>query len=223
MSALVCGSERLRSSILTIAVPDDPTMALRRRFFPRSALRALLDASSVEDALKCRCDKCRPYHRHINENVELIDHIDSIIGKNAPEGQSSTGLFSLLVYIRCPLMITGFLEFRLTDSWLDSRTTTPDHIFRELATSVWKKFNAQDSSGCRYAANEFRDAVFQFSVPRFTESMYQKFHRDVILPFLNESLVGSCKDDEEDAITSDGAYGIVYSFEILDEYNKFEV
>ena len=160
-----CASILLRNELQTLAVPDDPKVAKRRRFFPRKRLLDLLDPpdgerEKAQNALRCRCDNCQPYINHINSNIDPIHHMDVIFGDERGSNDSLLTIFALLVYIRCPLLITGFIETRQTDAWLVSRMIASDRVEGDLAASVWKKYHELDRYGCTAIASEFRDAMF---------------------------------------------------------------
>ena len=196
-----CASNTLRNELQALAIPDDPAVPKRRRFFPRSRLLALLDPldgnrEKVEKALRCRCDSCRPYLEAINNHNDPVNHMDVILGDERGSSDSLLVIFALLVYIRCPLLVAGFIEAGAKDGWLYYRTMSPDRVAGDLTVSIWKRYYERDRSGCTGMASEFRDAMFQFAVSKLSMLGYQKFHKDVILPFIDESLVGSVIDQE---------------------------
>ncbi|KAL9122157.1 MAG: hypothetical protein Q9187_001286 [Circinaria calcarea] len=195
-----------------------------KRFYPKKAISEVLTASKVREVLQCKCSRCQWHLQLLGKFSKPDDHVHRITG-NGDEPWSrldnAISLFALLIHIYHPMFILGFLEFEWNDGSLEELTSristeNPRGEMEGLGQRFWRRYYTNNRTECLGVANDFREAMYQFAVPPISDGKYRVYHEDTILPFRNEKLVGKKNDSGE--IESEGAYGTVYSFEILDEY-----
>ena len=127
----------------------------------------------------------------------------------------SIRLFGLLLYTEYPSLISFFLKSQIYDHRLetsvdDFKGSTIEGIVGKAAIERFSRF-----------PGAFHWKKYQFFAPTITEADHQVFSKETILPFANERLIG--RPTETGDILSEGSYGRVYSFDIIEGYGDFLV
>lgn len=221
--SIVSACSRLRSELDSFTLPHDPDVPEHKKFYPKSRLHKFLSPLKVSQLLECACQRCA----HIRSILGAQNHatpksVSIIVGKT-PHGNSQSHtsilLLALLLYIDSPALIFGFLEKKCYDGELES------HLDRFSAEFVqrtyWPRLYASEPLLSNTLANKFRWSKYKFVLPIVKDGEFSVYDESVILPFINEKRIG--REGPDGSIISEGAYGHIYSFEILDEYRMFSV
>ena len=197
-------------------------------FYPKSALSQVLTEQRIRQILQCECGRCLNHRKLLGKLGKPIDYFRAIIGtKNVlSQATNAISLFGLLIHIKYPMFIIGFLESGQTDEHLENGAViqsdeSRDQFCEQICRTFWKKYYNDDKEGCLAVAHTFRENMYHFAVPRMHGPEYRTYHEETILPFVNERPVGKINENGE--VENEGAYGTVYSFEIPDEYRDFTV
>jgi hypothetical protein len=219
--SVIAGSpacRRLREDLELLAIPDNPTVHFERRFFPRSKLITLFTRVTVEEVLLCQCLSCTSRIQH-PKGSRRPGLCDTILGRAHSLHTTAILLFALLLFIECPQLISCFLEASCSDAVFEKELSsfTEDRVRRQY----WPIYDEAQPDSSRRLAEQFRLHKYKFAIPCLTDQAFATFDESTILPFFNEKWLGkrtSCGEVEQE-----GAYGRVFSFEILDEYRDFKV
>jgi hypothetical protein len=174
-----------------------------------------LTRDRVAQVLNCSCDHCHQQRRNLRLVNQPSEYIDSILDARLP----SISLFALLIFIRAPPLVVGFLDRRVHDQ---SMCDLPEN-FRvgNVGETYWSHFHRRRREDSESLEDEFRNHLFQFAVLTFTSRRYHVFHKQTILPFIEQRQLG--KTDEDGRVVNEGAYGTVYACKIWPAYNTLFV
>ena len=211
MSASRSGSacRRLKLDIYNIALPDTET-PLDRRFFPTTKLRQLLTTARIQNVLQCSCSAC-------TDRVGSGTRLDFIESSHMITSCALL-VFSLLVYLDCPQLVHSFLRLGYHDEHLRNSSEALDES--SIPDKFWPDYHQRDPSDSAQLATRFRWSRYQFFVPIICHD-YTIYDKTTILPFFNEKPLGRKCDNGD--IIQEGAFGRVYSFQIVDEYRDLPV
>ena len=95
---------------------------------------------------------------------------------------------------------------------------TIEYTTREL----WREYHDKDPSKSNDFAHQFRWNKDRFFVPSLKGDTYVEFEPSTILPFMDEQPIYARTETREN-MQEHGAYGQVYSFQVLPEYNLLSV
>lgn len=194
-----------------------------KKFYPIDRLRQYLTSEKVEAILTCQCTHCKAdFHAIEKTQTKPADFVERITGGNESTNWTKTAytIFGLLIYVRHPVFIIGFLEREVNDSVLASQAIRPSldgldqylgHYFQGLPSNRFAGF-----------VSEVSDIFSKFAVPHMESGAFTEYGQSVVLPFIEEKEIGRIVDDEGH-LTSEGANGRIFSFKIYDEYHKFPV
>lgn len=188
---------------------------VNQRFYPRDKLKKILTRDRVAEVLKCSCDHCEQQR----QDLKLIDqpskYIDSILDASLP----AISLFALLIFIRAPPFVVGFLDRQVYDQ---SICNVPEFFLEvNIGEKYWSNFQRRRREMSESLEDEFRNHLFQFAIPTFTSRQYHVFHEQTLLPFVGQRQLGIIDDDGR--LVNEGAYGTVYAFKIWPAYNGLPV
>jgi hypothetical protein len=211
----------LRAEIKSLATPDTPDAPWDRRFYPSSKLRRKLTRNRVEEVLTCPCHSCikRFEMRNPTHISKCCDDILAITKLDWFNGNDAVNLFALLIFIECPQFVIPFIQRISQREGFPKRLQDLEADF--LTGKVWARFHEKHPEESRSLANDFFWQKFKFAVPYMQDEGYDEYTRDTILPFINERPLGRVIESGE--VIQEGAFGKVYSFEILEEYRAFKV
>lgn len=187
-------------------------VTVNQRFYPRDKLKKILTRDRVAEVLKCSCDHCGQQRR----DLKLIDppskYIDSIL-------DAAISLFALLIFIRAPPFVAGFLVEQVYDQ---SICNVPGVFLKvNIGDQYWSNFHKRRKEESEALEDEFRNHLFHFAIPTFTSRQYHAFHEQTMLPFVEQRQLG--RIDEDGRLVNEGAYGTVYAFKIWPAYNALPV
>lgn len=204
----------LRDDLDTLYVSKGQDAPEHERFFPKRSITALFTDVRIKAVLECQCFKCLAQRQLFRERSteNTLARINGRVSKAHRDGSGAIVLFALLVYIECPALIYPFLDNGLNDLKLEANLVefTGDHVRQ----NYWP-------SQARRLADKFHWNKYRFFVPIMREGVYAEYSSTTILPFVNECRLGRSTDKGE--IVSEGSYGDVFAFDILDEYKSFPV
>lgn len=204
-------------------------IAMKCRFYPISELRRLLTIQVVESILNhdCPdyCDQQRQYkeklsppfdvlpERHTNNKTpeqsaqwaeDIVNGFDQL--------SSLLTIFGLLVTIKRPLLIIGFLKRGVHDGDFPRicELATEETLIREY----WENFHAREPTAGNKAATVFRKQMWSFIPPimihespgRFSRLKILEFKPQRILPIVSYKFLGK------------GGYSQVYAVKIHKDY-----
>jgi hypothetical protein len=207
-----------RHRIERCAVPTDLNLPPHKRFFPKSKVTALCTAETVTEVLSCWCPSCTC---HIQTARHLVAEHTTAAGRLicADDGGVSFVItFCLLVYIKCPQLIRHILcnNSPLTDEILETGPNTPSVDF--IRRNAWPDFD----DAMRHESNEFAHDLrwnkYKFFVPALRSQSFTEYESSTILPFVDEEPIWR-KTETGETIQEHGAFGRVFSFRIVPEYN----
>ena len=204
--------KKLKYDIAPLATPDQEVAEQEKKFFPRAKLKNLLTKEKIGEVLLCRCPSCRRRQVNLIEEQDLAEWSLQI-------SSQCVLLFSLLVYINCPQFIVSFLQLGYSDNHLDE--SVDDICTNHLRQRVWPTYDETNRGDSERLANKFREHMHKFAVPVINGDLYSKYDRLTRLPFVNVQPLGKARQDG--GIYQEGAFGHVYSFEILDEHKSLPV
>jgi hypothetical protein len=188
---------------------------MNQRFYPHDKLKEILTKDRVTQVLNCSCDHCRQQRQDLRSVDQPSDYIDSILDARLP----AISLFSLLIFIRAPPFVVGFLDRQVHDQ---SICNLPgDFLEVNIGEKYWSYFHRRRREESESLEDEFRNHLFQFAVPTFTSRQYHVFHEQTILPFIEQLQLG--RIDEDGRVVNEGAYGTVYACKIWPAYNALPV
>ena len=165
----------------------------------------------VEDVLKCSCSSC-------TSRVEAALESDIV---ESPHKILSCSLlvFALLVHIKCPKLIFSFIRRGFHDDQL--LDTRQDTSIEDICTYFWPIYHERDRTESIKIARRFKFHMHRFAIPLMGDNTFRVYDQSTILPFVNEKPVGTKNQDGE--IIQEGAYGRIFSFEIVEEYQNIPV
>jgi hypothetical protein len=205
---------KLRDDLEELCIPRDHNVPEHKRFFPKSCIKRLCTEDRIKAVLECCCAKCQEHQRMFGFRDPLLS-LRAITGKSQnghPNGSCTIVLFALLVYIECPSLIHSFLDKRLNDHYFESKLA--DFTAKYVQQTFGPKIHTR-------LADKFHWNKYKFVVPCMKDDSYEEYPSSTILPFVNETRLG--RSTETGEILSEGSYGNVFAFEILDEYGAFAV
>lgn len=215
---------KAREALIALAVPDTPELSINQRFFPRNSILELLTKERVVHILQCGCQQCQEDVTYQVTNNERFDEFAGrIVGSEGQEkitANTAVSLLALLIYIRRPIFIIGFL---LRNGGANDNTFEIELVDATLAAlqdRYWPKYKRLNNRGAASLAAEFSWHINQFAVPHMNDSPYSTYDERTIMPFVNETQIGHTEDGE---FVNPGSYGKVFAFDIWPEYNKFQV
>ena len=193
-------------------VPQD------RRFFPESCIIRFFTRDTVKLLLECDCANCHS-HRRLQKISDPAVYVSCVLADQYKERHRDSGyviLLALLVHIDCPALIYTFIREHCGDEQFKNQTAKFTREY--VRNTFWKKLPPRDAE---VYAEEFDWEKYKFAVPRMENDDYEAYPPSAILPFVNEKRVGRMGVNGE--IISEGHFGDVYSFDILEEYCNFPV
>lgn len=187
-----------------------------KRFFPESSIRRLLTRDIVKVLLECDCSKCRN-HRLLQQIADPACYVSDVLAGHSKDRHRDSGsviLLALLVHIECPALIYTFVRGRCGDGQFKNETAkfTSEYV----RDTFWHKLPPRV---VEVYAVDFDWERYKFAIPRVEGDHYEEYPPSAILPFVNEKRVGRMGVNGE--ILSEGHFGDVYSFDILEEYCYF--
>ena len=204
----------IRDRLKDLGTPEESNVPQHKRFFPESSIRRFFTRGTVKTLLECCCSKCYS-HRHLQQIADPVSYVSDVLGGPSRDHRRDSGaviLLALLVYIECPALIYAFIRGHCGDGQFKSQTAKFTHEY--VQETFWHMFPTKH-------ARDFHWERYKFAIPRMEDDHYEEYPSSVILPFVNEKRVGRATRNGE--IISEGSYGDVYSFDILDEYCGFPV
>ena len=189
-----------------------------KRFFPESSIRRLFTRDNVKMLLECECSQCRS-HRHRQQIANPAYYVSYVLASHSKDRHGDSGyvvLLALLVHIECPALIYTFIRGHCRDGQFKNETAK---FTREYVQDMFQhKLPLKDA---KEYAEEFHWQRYKFAIPRMKGDHYEEYPSSTILPFVNEKRLGRMGENGE--IISEGHFGDVYSFNILEEYCEFPV
>lgn len=208
---------QLRGQLEAELIPEDSGIPEHERILPRDAVTHLFTRGSVKKVLDCWCPKCHDCRvlSRAERSSSLVSEIFSDHGNAQRKNPSSIRLFGLLLYTEFPSLISFFLKSQIYDHILETSVddfagSTIEGIVGKAVIERFPRF-----------PGAFHWKKYQFFVPTITEADHQVFSKETILPFANERLIG--RPTETGDILSEGSYGRVYSFDIIEGFGDFSV
>ncbi|KAF2108838.1 kinase-like domain-containing protein [Lophiotrema nucula] len=208
-----------RDRLETELLPKDSNVPEHRRLIPTYILDSLFNSETIQEILDCWCSQCEACRDLSGTSESSID--PKIITGHSESDKGTHGravvLFAVLVYLEFPLLVNCFLTHGIDDQRLILSTASFDGvgIRNIIGNEIHKRFP-------RFA-ERFHWSKHQFLVPRAQDLVragdYAYFPRETILPFANEVAVGRTLENGE--IISEGSFGRVYRFDLLDSYGEF--
>lgn len=212
----------VRTRLEFLALPEDPDIPEHKKFFPRSAIWSLFTPEVVRGLVACACQRCASL-RH-TAGIQLhhaCKVVNAIIGTPRDRDVQKTYhlTLGLLLYIDRPALIIGFVQQKCYDGNVEAylEQLTP----AKFQQKFWPKLLSSAPQESLSVMSSFRWRKYNFFVPMLKDNEFSTYDQHTILPFINERRVGRETDDGD--IVFEGAYGQIYSFEILDEYREFVV
>ena len=199
-------------------VRSEPNVPQHKIFFPESGIRRFFATGTVKELLECRCPKCCN-HRRLHQIANPASYVSHVLGRHSKDRHLDSGyviLLALLVYIECPALIYTFIHGRCGDGQFKSQTARFTHEY--VRDTFWHRLPPGD---VEEYAQEFDWERYRFAIPRMEGDHYEEYPSSTILPFVNEKRVSGMAVNGE--IISEGHYGDVYSFDILEGYCDFPV
>lgn len=205
---------RLRDDLDNAYVSKGPDAPEHERFFHKHSILSLFTEARIREVLECLCSNCQDQKQLIGKR-DSGDTLAAITGRASNSQNNRSGtiiLFALLVFIECPVLINSFLDKSLSDQKLESKLLefTADHVQQ----NYWPNL-------ARRLADRFYWNKYKFFVPVMKEEVYVEYPSNTILPLVNEVPLGRSTAHGE--IVSEGSYGDVFAFDIVDEYKQFPV
>lgn len=197
-----------------------------QRFYPVNKVRSYLARDRVVWLFECPCINCRREFGFFRSNMSPADFADRIVGpEDEPDSRRDSSktafsLFALLIYIKHPMLIIGFVWTHISDYHLETRVSNT-FSKETLRNAYCQDFAARDATKFARFASDFILFLPQFAIPRMNSGGYSLYSADTILPFINETMIGDIGPDG--SVIQEGAHGRVYAFEIYDEYRDFSV
>lgn len=202
---------KLKRDLDSLAIPNNQEVPNHKRFFPQTLLRRLLMRNTIEDVLRCSCLSC-------TSRVEAA--LESDIVESSHKILSCTLLvFALLVHIKCPKLIFSFIRRGFHDDQL--LDMAQDTSIGHICTNFWPNYHERDPAESRKIAKHFKWHRHRFAIPLMGDNTYKVYDQSTILPFVNEKPLGTKNQDGE--IVQEGAYGRIFSFGIVEEYQNLPV
>jgi hypothetical protein len=172
----------------------------------------------------CGCDRCVSLRKAtgFEAHARKATASKSILGgygSSRSQSRSSILILALLLYIDSPALVFGFITKGCTDQDLENRLE--DFSGEYLQREFWPVLSSREPSLSQAPANKFRWSKYKFVVPVISDEEFSVYPDSAILPFVNEIQIG--RTAPNGSVVSEGAYGHVYSFKILDEYRAFPV
>ena len=182
-----------------------PRVAPGKQYVRRSDLNRRLDQKAIKQILDCLCDSCKKDLEELGKAhlagsrtvAKPSDYTDRICKAKA--------LFALLIFIEHPMFIIPFIEKDHDDSSSIEHYCKQDANPEDLE-SVWSEYQRGFSESSNELAHEFIGAMHKFAPPRLRDGQFSTYSQNTCMPFFNEEKLGG------------GTFGIVYTFEICDEY-----
>lgn len=203
--------KKLKRAIDSRAIPSDQDVPNHRKFFPQTMLRGLLTEITIEDVLKCSCLSCK-------SRVEDTPGSDVV---ESPHKIISCAIlvFALLVHIKCPQFIFSFIRRGFHDAQLVD--TLQDASIERISSTFWPIYHETNPAESKEIACLFKWHRHRFAIPPMVDGSYTIYTKSTILPFVNEKPIGAKNKDGE--TIQEGAWGRVFSFEIVKEYQNLPV
>lgn len=202
---------KLKRDIDSLAIPNNQEIPNHRRFFPQTLLRRLLIRNTIEVVLRCSCSSCTSRVEAAQES-DIVESSHKIIS-------CTILLFALLVHIKCPKLIFSFIRRGFHDDQL--LDTAQDTSIGHICTNFWPIYHERDPTESSQIAKLFKWHRHRFAIPLMGDNTYTVYDQSTILPFVNEKPLGTKNQDGE--IVQEGAYGRIFSFEIVEEYQNLPV
>ena len=208
----------IRRQLRDLRVESEPKLPQHKWIFPQDRIRRLFTDRNVRSLLGCHCSRCSN-QRHVQQITDPAPYVFRVLGdySNTRHGRSTwVILLALLVFIECPALIYTFIRKDCEDQLFIAQTAifTSEHVRK----TFWHQFSSSD---VEEYADKFHWARYQFAIPHMNDDPYEEYPSSVILPFVNERRLGKIAATGE--IISEGHFGDVYAFDILDEYCHFTV
>jgi hypothetical protein len=166
--------------IAAVAVPGgEKRIPKRRQFYPINSLRNIFGIEEIQKILDHKCENC-PRHLPKNETAHPKHYSPDRILKT----DAALSLFALLVSLRYPLLIGTFLM-----SYEDQALPLPRY-FSEFDLQD-RQFGHLPSRSREQLASAFQERKWRFSVPTFSDGSFQAYEEGIILPYLDEEIIGS--------------------------------
>ena len=207
-----------RNQLKSLRTQSERDIPQHKRFFPEYSVRQFFSKTTVEALLVCSCATCQR-HRRLQHVVYPAGYASSILADRSRDQTSGSGyvvLLALLVHIECPALIFTFIHEQYGDGLFKRETAklTGDYVLR----TFWQKFPPDD---VKLYADDFDGERYKFTVPRIEGDCHEEYPSETILPFVNERRLG--REGANGEIISEGHFGDVYSFNILEGYCGFSV
>ena len=201
--------------------------AMKGRFYPRNDLKEILTQEVIEDILNhdcpTYCDQQRGIIEKLDEDGPWADEKPRLASNKNPElsrvwaeqicgtdgSSGAVTIFGLLVVIRRPLLIVGFLDRNVTDQGFEQIC---DHLVDGPGIfDYWRHFHEREKALSEKAAETFRKQMWSFVPPKIsvnvTKIITQSFRRERILPFI-----------EMPQLMGRGGYSSVYKVRLHEDY-----
>ena len=210
-----------------VSINKNNKTAMKGRFYPRNELKKLLTQEVVEDILNhdcpTYCDQQRGIIEKLDEDSAWADDQPRLASNKNPElsrswaeqicgtdgSPGAVTIFGLLVLIRRPLLIVGFLGRNVTDQAFEQicdLLVEGPGIF-----DYWSHYHERARPLSEKAAETFRKQMWSFVPPKIsvnvTKITTQSFRRERILPFI-----------EMPQIMGQGGYSRVYKVRMHEDY-----
>ena len=196
----------------------EPNVPPEKRFFSESSIRQLLTRDRVKALLECNCSTCDQY-RGLQQIIDPASYVSSVLPTRSKDLHGDSGyvlLLALLIHIECPGAIYTFIRRRCGDGQLKNQTARFTHEY--VRDTFLRTLPLDYAQGY---AEKFHWEKYKFAIPRMEGEQHEEYPAFTILPFVNEKRVGRMGVNGE--IVSEGHFGDVYSFDILEEYCHFPV
>ena len=202
----------LREDIYVLRIPIGLETSSNKYLYPKSKLKNLLTVPRIREVLGCSCTRCKT--RNSYNGLDISETSEEIV-------ESALVLFALLVFIKCPQFIHSFLQLERGDKYFEDLSLKLSS--NELYSQYWPTYHSQQPTKSHRLADELCERRHSFFIPSITDDPYTAYDKSTILPFVNEKRL-CVKDDEGKTIDhGQGGFGQVFTFEILEEYNKLSV
>lgn len=181
-----------------------PRVSPDEQYFRASDLNVFLDQQAIEAILDCRCHRCKDHLKSLNK-ANLVDprKLTRPSSDYLERVCDARALFALLISIEHPMFIIPFVEKDNASRIRDycKPTTRADDL-----EAIWPEYRRQDPDESFQLAENFIYTMHQFAPAEIRDEKFTFYDEKTRLPFYNQHKLGA------------GSYGVVYSFEICEEY-----
>lgn len=219
MLSLMPPCNAFRQAIAACAITDN-TCSPYQAIFSRNQITAHCTRETIHAVLQCSCLKCHEHLAGLSDDIPTQTAATLILGDNNTPPLVMT--FSLLSFIGCPQFIRSCVQQQdlINDESIGNRTDGFSQ--QDLQRNIWGGYNTRDPIQSEEFATEFWWKRLRFFVPAINGNPYDVFQKSDLLPFIEEQPLNAIADNGEE-VQEHGAFGRVFSFRIIPEYDFLSV